>query len=252
MKPEISAILNAAASDRITINSLAVETSMSYRQFVLTNTMAEAAAATGGRVIKNTNDLDGALSSLAAAPDVSYRLGFQAGNPDGRFHTLKFEILQSDGLRVEGREGYLALLPAKSEKTARQRIDEAALSHETVAEIPVKVRLNPARGGDGNYVLKIVADVDAKHIEFAKQSGLHLQQLTFVTAIEDSQGNFITGKEATMDLRAKPATLASMQSAGIHAVESFVLPKGSYTVREVVRELVHNHIAALDTPVRLR
>ena len=71
--------MDEAARSRVTINSLAVESSMSYRQLVMINTMTDAAAATGGRGIKNTNDLDAALrTSLATAPEVSYQLGFQA------------------------------------------------------------------------------------------------------------------------------------------------------------------------------
>ena len=55
-----------------------------------------------------------------------------------------------------------------------------------------------------------------------------------------------------MDLRLKPATLAQMQTTGIRAVESFYLSKGTYTVREVVRELVQNRLAASTTPLELR
>jgi hypothetical protein len=73
-----------------------------------------------------------------------------------------------------------------------------------------------------------------------------------VTAIFDEQGAFVTGKEAVMDLRLKPATLAQMQTTGIRAVESFYLSKGTYTVREVVRELVQNRLAASTTPLELR
>jgi len=61
------------------------------------------------------------------------------------------------------------------------------------------------------------------------------------------EGNFISGKQAVMDLRVRPEKLASMQATGIHLVASFPLPKGNYEVREVVRELVQNHMAALTT-----
>lgn len=225
---------------------------MGYRQLVLTNVMTDAAAATGGRVIKNTNDLDGALGALAAAPAVSYRLGFQAGNPDGKYHKLRFDLPRREGFRLESREGYFAALPAKAQPTAQQRIDNAVLSNAVLADVPANVWLSPAPGRNGSRTLKVVVDIDARHIEFAKHSGIRLQQLTFVTAIEDSQGNFVTGRQAVMDLRVKPATLASMRATGIHAVESFTLPTGSYTVREVVREMVQNHMAARNIPVQLK
>lgn len=79
MKPQIGAILDSAARARVAINSLPVESQLGFRQLVVTNTMTDAAASTGGRVIKNTNDLDGALGTLAGTPEVSYLIGFQAG-----------------------------------------------------------------------------------------------------------------------------------------------------------------------------
>jgi hypothetical protein len=128
----------------------------------------------------------------------------------------------------------------------QQRIDSAVLSHSAIQDVPAVVRITPAAK------VRVVVDIDAKRIRFASQSGISLQQLTFVTAVFDGQGNFVTGKQAVMDLRVKPATLARMQTTGIHAVESFSLPKGSYTVREVVRELVQDRMAASTTPLELR
>ena len=251
MGTEKSAIFEAASSAHVTINSLAVESQMGYRQLIVTNTMVDAAAATGGRVIKNTNDLDGALDTLATAPEVSYLIGFQPGEPDGKFHTLRIALPHRTGFRIESRQGYFAGLPSQDSLTVQQRIDGAVLSNTVVRDVPATVRVLPTVRNNG-YTLKVVVDVDAKRIKFAAQAGLHLQQLTFVTAIEDAEGKFVTGKQATTDLRVKPTTLASMQTTGIHAVSSFALPRGSYTVREVVREMVQNHIAALNAPVELR
>jgi len=125
------------------------------------------------------------------------------------------------------------------------------LSREQIAGVPAVVHLNPAVKSDGRYTVKVTIDIDAKTLRFATQAGLRLQQLTFVTAIDDDRGNFVEGKQAVMDLHLKPSTLAGMQTTGIHAVESFLLPRGRYTVREVVRELVQDRLAASDTPLNL-
>ena len=100
---------------------------------------------------------------------------------------------------------------------------------------------------DGRYTVKVNIDIDAKTLRFATQAGLRLQQLTFVTPIDDPHGNFVEGKQAVMDLHLKPSTLAGMQTTGIHAVESFLLPRGRYTVREVVRGLCR-----IASPLRTR
>lgn len=251
MGTEKNALFEAASGAHVTINALAVESQMGYRQLIVTNTMVDAAGATGGRVIKNTNDLDAALDALATAPEVSYLIGFQPGEPDGRFHTLRIALPHRTGFKIESRQGYFASLPGQDSLTVQQRIDRAVVSNTVLRDVPASVRLLPTVRNHG-YTLRVVVDIDARRIKFAAQAGLHLQQLTFVTVIEDAEGKFVTGKQATMDLRVRTTTLASMQATGIHAVASFALPRGTYTVREVVREMVQNHIAALNTPVELR
>jgi hypothetical protein len=55
-----------------------------------------------------------------------------------------------------------------------------------------------------------------------------------------------------MDLMLTDKTLAAYRAAGIRVALTFTAPKGSYQVREVVRELVQNRMAASSTPVECR
>jgi VWFA-related protein len=252
MAAEKNALIDAALRAQVVVHGLGTGgMGFSFPQMILLNAMADASAGTGGRLIHNNNDLAGALQDLASAPSVSYLLGFQAAEPDGKYHALKVSLAGRKGFRVESRPGYVAAMPAKENGPTQQRIDTAVNSHELLQDIPAKVRVIPAAQANGGYMVKVIVDIDARRIRFATQGKLHLQQLTFVTAIENGQGNFITGKQAVMDLRVTPATLASMQASGIHAVESFSLPEGDYTVREIVRELVQDHMAASSTALRL-
>ncbi len=253
MRTQKSAIFDDALRAHVVINSLSTGgIGLNFAQLILTNTMADAAAATGGRLIKNTNDLSGALADLSAIPDVSYLVGFQAGDPDGKYHALRIGLSGHSGFKVESRPGYFAAVSARKTDSVQQRIDGAVLSRAVIQNVPAAVRITPLAKQNGGYRVSVAVDIDARHIKFAADGGVSLQQLMFVTAILDGQGNFLTGKQAVMDLRVKPATLASMQATGIHAVETFDLAKGAYLVREVVRELVQNQLAASTTPLNLQ
>jgi hypothetical protein len=140
-------------------------------------------AATGGRLIHNNNDLAGALKDLASAPAVSYSLGLSGGRP-GR------EISRSQGVarRAEPRPGYIAAIPAKDKGAAQQRIDILVSSHTMAHDVPATVHVIPTAKATGGYTVKIVVDVDARRIRFASRGKLHLQQLTFVTAIRECAG----------------------------------------------------------------
>ena len=253
MAAEKTAMINAAVRAHVMIDALGTGgMGFSFPQMILLNAMADASAGTGGRLIHNNNDLAGALLDLASAPTVSYLLGFQAGDPDGKYHALKVSLAGRNGFRVESRPGYIAAMPAKGNGTAQHRIDTTVNSHTLLHDVPSTVRVIPTVQANGGYAVKVIVDIDARGIRFASGGKLHLQQLTFVTAIENVRGDFVIGKQAVMDLRVKSSTLASMQATGIHAVESFSLPKGTYTLREVVREMVQDHMAASDTPLELR
>jgi VWFA-related protein len=86
---------------------MAYERDAALRQ---SDVLAEAAEGTGGRFIRNSNDLRAGLVQLAAAPEAFYLLGFapEENDLDGRFHELKVRLSGRRGLQVTARRGYLA------------------------------------------------------------------------------------------------------------------------------------------------
>jgi len=60
------------------------------------------------------------------------------------------------------------------------------------------------------------------------------------------------GRQAVMDMILTDATRARLEEKGIHAATSFVVAKGSYRVREVIREAVHNRLSASNAPIEIR
>jgi VWFA-related protein len=224
--------------------------SMAQRMQTVTAFIADAAAATGGRFILNNNDLEGGLKALAAAPEVSYVLGFSPhGQPDGKYHKLK---ITAASYAVSARAGYLAVPPAEHTETAQDRIDRVVTSKEILDQIPATVNAVSVAEKDGQYHIQVNIKLDAKRLPFSDTNGKSLQQLTFVSVLEDGDGNFVEGKQAVMDMVLAPATRATMEATGIKASLSFVVPKGDYVVREVIREAIHNRFAASTTTVPAR
>ena len=65
---------------------------------------------TGGKFVRHTNDLDGAVEQLAATPKYRYVLGFSPGNikADGSLHRLTVKLREGRKLDVQARSGYSA------------------------------------------------------------------------------------------------------------------------------------------------
>jgi hypothetical protein len=184
---------------------------------------------------------------------VSYLIGFSpAKEPDGKYHELRVRLKNHSGFQVESRPGYYAAAAAKPAESIQERIDREVLSAETLTELPATVHVSRADAGSGMINIDVNINVDAKHLKFVEKDDRHVQQLTFVTLLEDGHGHVITGKQAIMDLTLLPATLADMQAKGIKAGITLTAPAGAYQVREIIREAVENHMAVSNTPVAVR
>lgn len=265
LEQQISALMDAALRAHIVINSLdssglSTNSSQTMEKMVLSELMSTAAVATGGQFIQNSNNLTGGLRGLAEPPEVSYIIGFSpAGEPDDKYHTLKVKLKSAAGYRVESRPGYFSTKLKdgstgkpldKPAETIQQRIDRLAASTETVENVPSSVHVSGSEK-DGRAAIQVDISVAAKQLKFVQQGDRHVQELTFVTIVQDRAGNFIEGKQAVMDLALTPATLAKFQSKGIEASTSFSPPKGAYQVREVIREAVENHMSASNSPIKV-
>jgi VWFA-related protein len=261
MERNKDAIVEAALRAHIVINSLNAEgltagmnvRALTLRQTLLSEFMSDISAATGGQFIHDSNDFTGNLRKLSSLPEISYLLGFSpAAAPDGKYHELKVRLVNHSGFHVESRPGYFAAIVSKGPETVQERIDREASSKETLAELPATVQVSAGNSKSGLLTIDVNIQVDANHLKFVEKDDRQVQQLTFVTLLQDGQGHMIAGKEAVMDLSLTPATLADMQAKGIKAGVTLTAPAGSYQVREIVREAVENHMAASNTPVAPR
>lgn len=247
LEQKTSAPVDRALRARIVVNALdstglSTNRSQGLQSPVLGELMSTASIATGGKFIHNNNDLTGGLRQLAEPAPDSYLMGFSPTSaPNDKYHRLNVKLKNPSAGHVESRPGYFSTKPGPQPETIQQRIERLAASKETIEQIPATVRLSGA--------VQVDISVDLRHLKFSEQSGRHVQQLTFVTLVLDPSGNIIQGKQAVIDLALKPAKLADLQAKGLHAVTSFTLPKGSYRIREVIREALENHFTAQTVPL---
>jgi hypothetical protein len=116
------------------------------------------AEVTGGRAIRNTNDL--AAGAREAATDLrgSYSVGFYVpDNTDNRWHGFDVRVSRPD-VRILHRRGYMALAPVKQPVNWSQDEWQAAIRNplgSTAIRLDARAQLVP----DGlNVVIQIAAD----------------------------------------------------------------------------------------------
>ncbi len=206
---------------------------------------------TGGIFFHHNNDLDLGLREMAAVPHVSYRLGFSPANlkADGKFHDLKVKLTVPGRFQIQARRGYFA--PSEAARQAEGRVDrlnDEVLKTDGIPGIPAEVTAQPGRLPSGGTGLQISLHVDLKGLSFQKSQGRHMDKLTVVSALFNSQGNFVTGEMGVVDMALKNDTLAGLSKRGLNTTMVLQAPEGKYRLRLVVEEAGSGKMFAVTRP----
>lgn len=202
---------------------------------------------TGGTFFHNRNDLDEGIREAAAAPSLTYLLGFSPQNLklDGSLHTLKVSFIRKTNYQIQARHAYFAprhvVDPAEA---AKQEIQEAIFSQDEIRDLPVDVHTQFFKMNQNQARLAVVTHVDVKGMHFRKADGRNKDDLTVATAIFDENGNYITGAEKIVEMKLFDRTYDRLSQSGLNLKSSFDLKPGSYLVRQVVRDSEGAQLAA--------
>jgi VWFA-related protein len=223
---------------------------------VYSEPLAQIAYGTGGTLFQNSNDIDVGFRVTAGVPGESYLLAFvpPASKKSGEYHTLvvKLNSPALKGYEVKARPGYFTNKPSDSQSSIDEEIAEAVYSQQPFDELPFDVHTRfYSAGASGHAVLSVMAHLDTRSLHFHKQEGRSLDNLTLVTALFDSDGNYLKGQEKIVEFRLRDATLASLETVGITLKSSFDVKTGRYTVRSVVRDANGPSLAAATRTVEI-
>jgi VWFA-related protein len=217
--------------------------SQTQRAYVL----ADLAYGTGGAFFHNSNDLAGGLSTLGAAPEASYVLGFspQTEKMDGAFHTIKVKIIGKRKYNIQARRGYYA--PKKVDnprEQAREDIQQAVFSRDEIQDLPMELQTQYIKTDASAVKLQIFSKLQLQGVHFRRAGGRNLDNLTVATAIFDANGNFVVGAQKTLEMKLEDATYQKLLRGGLTVKSSFDLKPGKYLVRQVVRDSEGSQMAA--------
>ncbi|HEX4959244.1 MAG TPA: VWA domain-containing protein [Thermoanaerobaculia bacterium] len=194
------------------------------------------AKSTGGELYENFNDFSTALNQMVHRTSVTYVLSFQpdALKPDGSYHKLKVELKNgAHGARVVYRPGFYAPRPFKEQTALLKALDAASdvLGEETGA-IGTAVLAAPfAANGESTWV-PVVIEVNGASLLAGKQDP-KLPVEIYVYAL-DQNGSVVDFLTQTVGLDLTKAE-SLLRPSGLKFFGQLSLPKGSYTLRTLVR-----------------
>jgi VWFA-related protein len=217
-------------------------------------TLAQVAEGTGGRFVENTNDIDGGLHRITAAPEYSYVLGFSPRNlqPDGSFHRLKVRLGRQGHLSVQARRGYYANRrltdPAEA---AKREIEEAVFAPQDIHDPAVQVNTEFFKSSAASATLTVLSHLDLRRLAFRKVDERNSNDLTVVACLFDQNGNYAAGKQTLVGLRLRDQTLADGMGSGYTLKTAFEVQPGTYAVRVAVRDAEGELLAAESSLVEI-
>jgi VWFA-related protein len=214
--------------------------------------MARFAESTGGLLFRNNNDLDLGFYQLGVMPSITYLLGFPP-EEDGQYHKIKVELKNAGRRIILVRPGYFA--PAKGSGDqpvpAADTIDSEMRGSAEKSDLPAVTTEKFGTAASGSPQLTLQTHVDIQKLTFQPQQDRQVQKLTFVAALYDPQGNFVTGKQAEMTLALKQESFDRLSKSGINGVMQLEAPPGAYRLRMVVQEAVHGAMTATSKDLRI-
>lgn len=229
----------------------------SYRvaaQSAQADVLGQLADGTGGTFFHNRNDIDEGLREAAAAPAMSYLLGFSPQNLkiNGAYHTLKVSLTGKQKFNVQARHGYFAPRTiADPIEAAKEEIQEALFSQDEMNDLPVELQTQFFKKDPSQARLAVLTHVDLKALRFRKADGRNRDNLTVATAIFDENGNFVTGGQKLVEMKLFDKTVERLSRSGFTLKSSFDIKPGTYLVRLVVRDAEGAQMAARNGAVSI-
>jgi hypothetical protein len=221
---------------------------------VSSGVLANLSADTGGVFFHNSNDYDEGFRAAAVVPEVYYVLSFspQDVKLNGKFHSLKVTLNTPEHFTVQARRGYFASETTLAEQApGADELQRAVFSLDEQHNLPAEVSAKVEKLNDQKWKLIVSIHVNIDSLRYRKEAERSVDTLIFDTALFDHDGKYVTGKEASLELHLKDATLEKFSKSGINAQTSFEVGPGTYRVREVVRDSESTGMSALNCEVEV-
>ncbi len=213
------------------------------------------AEGTAGMFIAAGRDLDSAFKRAAAMPECIYTLGFapEKVKNDGGFHEVRVTLKNPGSLTVQAHGGYYApKREADSAEASRLEIENAVFSREETHGVAVDLTTQSLSAGD-QAKLTVQAVMDIRQMHFRKADGRSRDDVTVVSSLFDTNGDFIAGAQKVLQFRLRDETLKKLESGPPVTVRTvFNLKPGSYLVRLVVRDAEAQQMTERSSAVEIR
>jgi VWFA-related protein len=203
---------------------------------------------TGGRFVKNTNDIAAGLERIDAEIRSRYTLAYHStdANFDGAFRKVKIEVHRAD-TNVVARTGYYAIPPSQivpfSPDDKKLLANFASMqAHST---LPLSLELNSFRSREGFYIVPLSFEIAPAAVQFDRKGEKQRLQLEVLGVVRaEGQDRILSRLGGNFDVSLTPPQYESILNDKIFYRQDMQLYAGNYTVDLIVRDRLSGKVAA--------
>ncbi|MFN2533037.1 MAG: VWA domain-containing protein [Pyrinomonadaceae bacterium] len=203
---------------------------------------------TGGRFIKNTNDINGAMERIDEEIRSRYTLSYRSTNSnfDGTFRKVKIEVNRPE-TTVFTRPGYYAIPPGEIVPFSPE--DKKLLENFAVMEanptLPVAIELRSFQVGEGDYVVPLLFEIPPVAVQFERKGDRQRLQLEVLGVIRnESEDKILSRLGGNFDVALTADQYQSILSNKIFYRQDIQLAAGNYVVNLIIRDRSSGKFAA--------
>ena len=203
---------------------------------------------TGGRFLKNTNDIGGGLERIDSEIRSRYTLAYRSTDPnfDGSFRKVKVEVRRPDAVVIT-RAGYNAIPPSQiiPFSPEERKLIANFTDLQARSTLPISVEVDPFRNRDGYYVVPLSFEVSPAAVQFGRKGdkqNLQLQVLGVIRAEGDEK--ILSRLGGNFDVSLSPEQYEAITHDKIFYRQDMVLGSGNYTVDLIVLDRISGKAAA--------
>ena len=208
--------------------------------------------ATGGDLIRNTNDLGVGLARMDEEEHSYYLLSYKPGNTafDGKFHEIRVEMRQP-GLSVRARSGYYAI-PADYEFLTPEEFSVVATARASSDQLPLFIRTASFREEKDRYRVPVVLEIPTKALKFEKAGNGNATRFQVVGIVRDARHNPVARFGGQRQFTASDNEYRALLPGSLSLLEIVSLSPGNYSVFVAAKDLASGSSVIREQTVELR
>ena len=203
---------------------------------------------TGGKFIKNTNDINGAMQRIDQDIRSRYTLSYRSTDPnfDGTFRRIKIELRRPDAT-VYTRAGYYAIPPDQVIPFSPEdkKLLENFVGLQANPTLPLSLEIRSFRAGEGDYIVPLLFELPPAAVQFDRKADRQHMNLEVLGVVRnEGEEKILSRLGGTFDVGLNAEQYQSILNNKIFYRQDMRLGAGNYLVDVIVRDRLSGKSAA--------